>query len=58
MTMETERNTETHFCPSLCVTHDCNLSCVYCYQKHERGKSADIEVMRESVDWIFAHVPD
>jgi sulfatase maturation enzyme AslB (radical SAM superfamily) len=55
---KTGQKTETHFCPSLCVTHDCNLSCVYCYQKHERGKSASIEVMRESVDWIFAHVPD
>ena len=24
-----------HYSPSVCVTHRCNLNCVYCYQKHE-----------------------
>lgn len=23
------------YSPSLCVTHNCNLNCVYCYQKHD-----------------------
>jgi sulfatase maturation enzyme AslB (radical SAM superfamily) len=48
---------ETHFSPSLCITHDCNLNCVYCYQKHERGKRMSMETARQSIDWIFANVP-
>ena len=49
---------ELRFCPSFCVTHDCNLSCVYCYQKHSTGKHMNLEVARQSIDWIFSHVPD
>jgi sulfatase maturation enzyme AslB (radical SAM superfamily) len=56
--MEAAPKTETHFCPSLCVTHDCNLSCVYCYQKHRKGERMDFETARRSIDWIFTHVPD
>ena len=56
--MENSTNSELHFCPSLCVTHDCNLSCVYCYQKHSAGEHMSLEVARQSIDWIFSHVPD
>jgi sulfatase maturation enzyme AslB (radical SAM superfamily) len=48
---------ETHFCPSLCVTHDCNLSCVYCYQRHSAGERMSVDTARRSIDWIFSHVP-
>jgi sulfatase maturation enzyme AslB (radical SAM superfamily) len=56
--VETAPKTETHFCPSLCVTHDCNLSCVYCYQKHRTGERMSLETAKQSIDWIFTHVPD
>ena len=23
------------FSPTLCVTHSCNLDCIYCYQNHD-----------------------
>jgi sulfatase maturation enzyme AslB (radical SAM superfamily) len=56
--MENSAKSELRFCPSLCVTHDCNLSCVYCYQKHSAGEHMSLEVARQSIDWIFSHVPD
>jgi sulfatase maturation enzyme AslB (radical SAM superfamily) len=45
------------FCPSLCVTHDCNLSCIYCYQKHNPGLRMDLEMGKKLIDWIFNNIP-
>lgn len=45
------------FCPSLCVTHNCNLNCVYCYQQHDTENRMDFETAKTSVDWIFDNVP-
>ena len=33
--MEVKRK-KIRFVPSICVTHDCNLNCTYCYQRHDR----------------------
>jgi len=51
--------TETGRCffPVLCLTHSCNLNCVYCYQKHTHNEKMTIEVARQSIDWIFNNVP-
>jgi len=46
------------FSPSICLTHDCNLDCVYCYQKHDSSTRMAIETAKKSVEWIFQHVPD
>lgn len=46
------------FSPSLCVTHDCNLNCIYCYQKHDSANRMTSKVARKTIDWIFDHVPD
>jgi radical SAM protein with 4Fe4S-binding SPASM domain len=48
---------ELRFSPSLCITHDCNLNCVYCYQKHTRGKTMPLAIAKKSIDWIFDNVP-
>ena len=46
------------FSPSLCVTHSCNLDCVYCYQNHDGNNRMSFETACNSIDWIFANVPD
>ena len=48
---------EKRFYPVMCVTHDCNLSCVYCYQKHRAGLKMSFETGKTIVDWIFNNVP-
>lgn len=45
------------FNPTLCVTHNCNLHCVYCYQKHDGKSKMSIETAKKSIDWIFSHKP-
>lgn len=45
------------FTPSLCVTHNCNLSCVYCYQKHDTYNRMSENVAKNIIDWIFENVP-
>lgn len=45
------------FSPTLCVTHSCNLDCVYCYQAHDGGHRMSLEVACGCIDWIFAHIP-
>lgn len=46
------------FSPNLCVTHFCNLDCVYCYQTHDRNNRMSFEVAKQCIDWIFTHVPE
>ena len=45
------------FSPSLCVTHNCNLNCVYCYQKHDVNSKMDFSTAKNVIDWIFDNVP-
>lgn len=45
------------FSPSLCLTHDCNLNCIYCYQKHDTGVRMSFETAKRIVDWIFMNIP-
>lgn len=46
------------FSPSLCVTHSCNLDCVYCYQNHDGNNRMSFETACQSIDWIFTNVPE
>lgn len=45
------------FAPTLCLTHFCNLDCMYCYQKHDVHNRMSFETAKKCVDWIFANVP-
>lgn len=45
------------FSPSLCVTHNCNLDCVYCYQKHDSNNRMSYETACRCIDWIFNNIP-
>lgn len=48
----------TSFSPTLCVTHSCNLSCVYCYQKNKNNEHMTFETAKRCVDDIFKNIPD
>lgn len=45
------------FSPSICITHACNLNCIYCYQKHDFYSSMNFDVAKEIIDWSFGHIP-
>lgn len=46
------------FSPTLCVTHNCNLDCIYCYQKHSPQERMELDTAKHAIDWIFTHIPD
>lgn len=46
------------FLPTICVTHNCNLDCVYCYQKHDTKSRMSLSVGKECFDYIFNNIPD
>lgn len=46
------------FSPSLCLTHSCNLDCVYCYQEHDGNNRMSYETACKCIDWIFANIPE
>lgn len=48
---------QNDYAPSLCLTHRCNLSCIYCYQKHDTSNRMNYETAKKSVDWIFTNIP-
>ncbi|MGN0669953.1 MAG: radical SAM protein, partial [Oscillospiraceae bacterium] len=48
----------TSFCPSLCVTHRCNLSCVYCYQNNKSNARMTIDTAKKCIDDIFRSIPE
>ncbi len=45
------------YAPSVCVTHACNLDCVYCYQTHDSCHGMSFDTAKTVVDWIFEHTP-
>jgi radical SAM protein with 4Fe4S-binding SPASM domain len=47
----------SRFSPSLCITHACNLNCVYCYQKHRAGTGMSFDTAKGIIDWVFANIP-
>lgn len=47
----------TSYSPTICVTHQCNLSCVYCYQKNKDYSKMNISTAKKCVDDIFDHIP-
>jgi len=52
------KSVSNRFAPSLCVTHDCNLSCIYCYQKHNTKHRMSYDTAKKCIDWIFHNIPD
>lgn len=45
------------FSPTLCVTHRCNLNCVYCYQKNKEFNTMDFSTGTHCIDDIFSMIP-
>lgn len=38
---------------TLCVTHNCNLNCIYCYQKHDYNSKMNFETAKNIIDCLF-----
>ncbi len=38
---------------TLCVTHRCNLNCIYCYQKHDSSLEMSFETAKNIIDTIL-----
>ena len=38
---------------TLCVTHNCNLNCIYCYQKHDCNSKMNFETAKNIIDCLF-----
>jgi sulfatase maturation enzyme AslB (radical SAM superfamily) len=55
--MDSSSGKKTRFSPSLCVTHNCNLNCVYCYQEHDIARMS-LGTAKKAIDWIFDNVPE
>lgn len=45
------------FSPTLCLTHNCNLDCIYCYQNHDTTAKMSVQTAKDTIDWIFDNVP-
>jgi radical SAM protein with 4Fe4S-binding SPASM domain len=45
------------FANNICLTHSCNLNCIYCYQTHNQAPAMSFEVACRTVDWIFENKP-
>lgn len=50
-------NETPRFSPSLCLTHNCNLNCIYCYQKHDTNSKMSEQTAFQCIDWIFDNIP-
>lgn len=40
----------------ICLTHRCNLNCIYCFQKHDASHEMSYDTCKSCVDWIFNHI--
>lgn len=37
----------------ICLTHRCNLNCIYCFQKHDNQHEMTYETGKSCIDWVF-----
>lgn len=45
----------THTIP-ICLTHRCNLNCIYCFQKHDNQHEMTYETCKSCIDWVFEKI--
>jgi radical SAM protein with 4Fe4S-binding SPASM domain len=48
---------EMRFAPDICITHNCNLNCIYCYQQHDAKSKMSLDTAKKTIDWIFNNIP-
>ncbi len=48
---------KVRFLPTICVTHNCNLNCIYCYQKHDKKSKMTFDTAQRCLDYIFNNIP-
>lgn len=54
----TSKKNDTWLHTRVCLTHSCNLNCVYCFQKHRDSATMTLEVAKSVIDRIFDNIPD
>ncbi len=50
-------NTNKRYTVDICVTHQCNLDCIYCYQNHSGNSRMTFEICKNCVDFAFNNLP-
>lgn len=40
----------------ICLTHRCNLNCIYCFQTHDNQHEMTYETGKTCIDWIFNNI--
>lgn len=40
----------------ICLTHRCNLNCVYCFQRHDDLHEMSYDICKSCVDWVFERI--
>lgn len=40
----------------ICLTHRCNLNCIYCFQKHDSQHEMTIDTCKTCIEWVFEHI--
>lgn len=40
----------------ICLTHRCNLSCIYCFQNHDRIHEMTFSTCKSCIDWVFDNI--
>jgi len=52
-----KNNNKPKFSPTLCLTHNCNLNCLYCYQSHDSKSKMSLQTAKKIIDWLFDNRP-
>ena len=47
---------QTTYTIPICLTHSCNLNCVYCFQKHDTQHEMSFETCKSCIDWVFNNI--
>ena len=40
----------------ICLTHRCNLNCIYCFQSHDNQHEMSFDACKSCVDWMFDNI--
>lgn len=40
----------------ICLTHRCNLNCIYCFQQHDTTHEMSFDTCKSCIDWVFNNI--
>ena len=53
-----QKGNNYRYSPTICITHECNLNCIYCYQIHNDNNRCTLDTAKTVVDRIFDNMPN